>query len=322
MTRQQRIDRRPETAGSKHAAQRAGWARTDTDHHGFSRTRSSVAVRGCPCLSVQTSGFATLTRETAFTLLELLVAMVLMVSVASCLYTALYTGFHAHRGALLAVEPTSQALNAIELLKQDILGVLPPDSNGLAGAFLGTNSTGFKGVDADSLEFYTTHIYADGESVSGGLGKIGLLLDEDTETNSTSRGNYTCYRLVRQVTTNLLAPKEVEPEEQILCRDVTSLNLRYYDGDDWVDEWDSTEDANSLPLAVEIDIEVAYFGRNGRIVRDGMKEPEKRRLIQSFAIPCKTAEETSSATTTGGSTGGTTPGGAAAGGTTSAGGAR
>lgn len=257
-----------------------------------------------------------------FTLLELLVAMVLMVTVASCLYTALYTGFHAHRSALLAVEPTSQALNAIELLKQDILGVLPPDSNGLAVSFIGTDSRGLKGIDADSLDFYTTHIYADGEQPSGGLGKIGLLLDEDTETNSNSRGNYTCYRLVRQVTTNLLAPKAVEPEEQVLCRDVTSLNLRYYDGDDWLEEWDSTEDANSLPLAVEIDIEVAYFGRNGRIVKNSTKEPEKRRLIQSFVIPCKAAEETSSETTTGGSTGGTTSGGTPTGGSTSGGGAR
>ena|GEM_PF-425934 len=293
-------------------------ARTDTDRHGLTRTRLSVVVCGGPCLSVRSAA--------GFTLLELLVAMVLMVTVASCLYTALYTGFRAHRSALLAVEPTSQALNAIELLKQDILGILPPDSNGLAVAFIGTNATGLKGIDNDSLEFYTTHIYADGENISGGLGKIGLLLEEDTEVNSNSRGNYTCYRLVRQVTTNLLAPKEMEPEEQVLCRDVTSLNLRYFDGDDWVKDWDSTEDANSLPLAVEIDIEVAYFGRNGRIVRNSTKEPEKRRLIQSFVIPCKAAEETSSETTTsdstGGSTGGTTSGAAPTGGTGGGGGAR
>ena len=38
----------------------------------------------------------------AFTLLELLVAMVLMVVTAACLYTALYTGFRARRSALRA----------------------------------------------------------------------------------------------------------------------------------------------------------------------------------------------------------------------------
>jgi uncharacterized membrane protein YgcG len=130
------------------------------------------------------------------------------------------------------------------------------------------------------------------------VGKIKLLLEDDTDAE---HGNYTTYRLVREVTTNLLAPKEVEPEEQILCRDVTSLNFRYYDGDGWVDDWDSTEDANSLPKAVEVEIEVAYFARDGRTVKSRVKEPERRRLIQSFAIPCEAAEETSETSSSGSS---------------------
>jgi hypothetical protein len=51
------------------------------------------------------------------------------------LYSALYTGFKARHSALSAVEPTALAINARELLKQDIKGVLPP-SGVLAGAFL------------------------------------------------------------------------------------------------------------------------------------------------------------------------------------------
>jgi prepilin-type N-terminal cleavage/methylation domain-containing protein len=76
-----------------------------------------------------------------FTLLELLVAMTLMVVVASCLYAALYIGFRAQRSALSAVHPTSQAMDAIELLKQDIYGVLPP-TGVLAGTFIGTDRIG------------------------------------------------------------------------------------------------------------------------------------------------------------------------------------
>jgi type II secretion system protein J len=209
----------------------------------------------------------------AFTLLELLVAMALMVVTAACLYSALYTGFRARRSAISAVEPTSLAINAIELLKQDIYGVLPP-SGVLAGAFLGTDSIGVKGVDADSLEFYTTHIYADDNHPVGGLGKIELVLEEDTDYN---RANY---RLVRRVTMNLLPPRAIEPEKQVLCRNVTSLNLRYFDGESWLDEWDSTADANSLPRAVEIEIKIANKATNGT------DESGERRLIQSFAIPC------------------------------------
>jgi prepilin-type N-terminal cleavage/methylation domain-containing protein len=231
----------------------------------------------------------------AFTLLELLVAMTLMVVIAACLYTALYTGFKAKRSALSAVEPTSLAINAIELIKQDIYGVLPPTGT-LAGAFIGTNSRDTKGMDTDSLEFYTTHIYAGNNQLVGGLGKIELLLEEDNDKDIDidTEG----YRLVRKVTTNLLSPKTVEPEEHVLCRDVKSLNLQYYDEEDgWLDEWDSTADANSLPLAMKIDIQVLHKGTNNDA------ESQTRQLTQCFSIPCGGSQpesQTSSTTAAGG----------------------
>ena len=212
-------------------------------------------------------------KQRAFTLLELLVAMTLMVVAASCLYTALYTGFKARRSALSAVEPTVLAINAIELLKQDINGVLAP-TGVLAGAFVGIDSYGANGVDSDSLEFYTTQIYSNNDYPAGGLGKIELALEEDTDEDREN------YRLVRRVTSNLLPPRTIDPDNQVLCRNVTSLNLLYFDGEGWVDEWDSTADANSLPLAVQIDIKIANNAISTATV------PQERRLVQSFAIPC------------------------------------
>jgi prepilin-type N-terminal cleavage/methylation domain-containing protein len=231
----------------------------------------------------------------AFTLLELLVAMTLMVVTATCLYTALYTGFRAKRSAQLAVEPTTLAINAIELIKQDTYGILPATGT-LAGAFLGSNSTDTKGMDIDSLEFYTTHIYADDDQLAGGLGKIELLLDEDDDEDLGE--DREGYKLIRRVTTNLLSPRTVEYEEQVLCRNVQSLNLRYYDEEDgWMDDWDSTEDANSLPLALEIDVKVLHNGTSSDT------EPQTRRLTQSFTIPCGGVQEESE-TSTGMGTGG------------------
>jgi hypothetical protein len=199
----------------------------------------------------------------------------------------LYTGFKAKRSALSAVEPTVLAINAIELIKQDTYGVLPPGGT-LAGAFLGTNSRDTMGMDTDSLEFYTTHIYADNDQLVGGVGKIELLLEEDNDENIDN--DREGYRLMRKVTTNLLSPKTVESEEQVLCRNVKSLNLRYYDEEDgWLDEWDSTTDANSLPLAMEIDIQVLHNGTNTSHPTDS----QTRRLTQCFAIPCGGAQEKS-----------------------------
>jgi len=217
-------------------------------------------------------------QHTGFTLLELLVAMVLMVVTSASLYTALYTGFRARRTAMAAVEPTSRAINAIELIKQDVSGVLPA-TGVLAGSFIGADSRTGDGKDADSLEFYTTQVYAAEDVLVGGLGKIELELEEDTDEDREN------YRLVRRVTTNLLSPSDLDPEDQVLCRNVTSLNLRYFDGESWLDEWDSTEDANSLPLAMEVDIEVVHKTTNGTTVS------HNRRLLQSFPIPCGGAVE-------------------------------
>lgn len=226
-----------------------------------------------------------------FTLLELLVAMSLMVVVAGCLYTALYTGFKARRSAMAAVEPTSQAINAIELLKQDIVGVLPLDGV-LAESFIGTSSRSSQGEDADYVVFYTTQVYADEGDLVGGVGKIELVLEEDTDEDREN------YRLVRKITRNLLSPTEIDAEEQVLCRNVTSLNLRYFDGESWLDEWDSTTDANSLPVAMEVDIQVAYKTANPTSAQGD----QTRRLVQSFAIPCggEALTETESETATGG----------------------
>jgi type II secretion system protein J len=215
------------------------------------------------------------TNTKGFTLLELLVAMTLMVVTASCLYTALYTGFKSRRSALAAIKPTSQALSAIELLKQDIYGVLPP-TGVLAGSFVGSNSRSSKGADADSLEFHTTEVYGTTGQPAGGIAKVALALEEDDDDTDARTG----YRLVRRLTTNLLSPQSVDSEEQVLCRDVTSLNLRYFDGDQWLAEWDSTADANSLPKAVEIDITLANR------IRSTNGDTEERRLVQSFTIPC------------------------------------
>ena len=217
------------------------------------------------------------TRQKAFTLLELLAAMALMVVVAACLYSSLYTGFRARRSAAAAVEPTITVANAIELLKQDIYCAVSGDGV-LAGSFLGMDSQDGKGGDNDSLSFYTTHFYASGDKPYGGVGMVELVLYEDNDADGD------CYRLVRYVNTNLLSPRTLEYDEQVLCRNVRSLNFRYFDGLNWLDEWDSTAQENALPQAVEISLRIEYKSRGSA------GQSQLRELTQSFLIPCGSYE--------------------------------
>jgi prepilin-type N-terminal cleavage/methylation domain-containing protein len=224
---------------------------------------------------------------TGFTLLELLVAMTLMMVVAACLYTSLYTGFRARRSAESTVNPTITVANAIQILKQDILGAVP--ANGiLAGAFLGVDSQDGKDSDIDSMTLYTTHIQSNTVANSaydnkliGGICMIELAIVKESDSENDK------YQLVRRVTTNLLSPRTVEPEEQVLCRNVRSLNIQYFDGFSWLDEWDSTAHDDTLPQAINIDLQIEYEPREQSSTHKG----QVRRLSQSFSIPCGVSEE-------------------------------
>ena len=214
---------------------------------------------------------ANATTRKGFTLLEMLAAMTLMVAAAACLYSSLYTGFRAKRAAEAAIEPSTAAANAIEIIKRDILGALPP-SGILAGSFIGMNSIDGLGQDSDIVTLYTTHMHTADDRPVGGTSLVELLLEADA-------GNGGC-KLLRRVTTNLLSPRTVEPDEQVLSRGVGSLNIRYFDGFSWLDEWDSTAHEDTLPQAVEIGLRITYK------TRESAEQARPCKLIQSFLIPC------------------------------------
>jgi len=75
-----------------------------------------------------------LARKTvAFTLLEMLVALALMGMRASALYASLHIGFRARAGGEAAIEPVRTASLALELVRRDLEGAMPPTGI-LAGA--------------------------------------------------------------------------------------------------------------------------------------------------------------------------------------------
>ncbi len=100
------------------------------------------------------------------------------------------------------------------------------------------------------LEWYSNHpieLPAD-TVVKGDIRKVALAL--------TTRDGYKHPVLVKRTTTNLLATQVVEPTEQVLCRDVQSLTMQFYDGSDWYDTWDGSTAEDPLPLLIEITIKL------------------------------------------------------------------
>ena len=188
-------------------------------------------------------------RGRGFTLLEMLLALTLISILAASLYASLSIGFRARRSADRVLREGATLQLALELLRSDLESALPPRGV-LAGAFLADDET-VNGDAADTLTFHTlrTRPLSGDDVVGCDVHRIELLLVDDDEPG---RG----HNLVRRVSTNLLATRAAEGIDEVLCRDVRSLNLRYYDGLDWLDAWDSSTLEGELPLAIEVTLQV------------------------------------------------------------------
>jgi type II secretory pathway pseudopilin PulG len=203
--------------------------------------------------------------SSAFTLLELIVAMFMVSIMAAALFASMRIAFRSRSSAEVAIEPARTASVAMEFLREDLQNAVPPpptssSSTGTAtGATAGTTTSdstatvttlaqdfvGIEGGDYDDLVFYTTasgpkHTYGDGE-----IKRVELVVLTPDGSNDRV--------LVRRVVSNLLAPSAValNPDDEVLCRGVAGFNLRYFDGSTWQDNWDSTQQSSELPVAVE-----------------------------------------------------------------------
>ena len=211
-------------------------------------------------------------QKRAFTLIELLAATMMMALVAASLYTSLNVAFRARDTALHAVDTIRGCDAAFSLIQEDLQAAVPPGGEGkLAGTFVGnsfgtalgttTNTPGLAsltpagpaagastfGTVGDTLTFFASVTDLEANAPVGDIKKIELGL--------APQSGSTAVPLVRRLTANLLAPAPVTNEE-VLCPDVRSFTLRYFDGQAWQINWDSNSTNNLLPAAVEVTLEL------------------------------------------------------------------
>lgn len=183
-----------------------------------------------------------------FSLLELLVAVSLMGLVAGALYASLHVAFKVRGSAEAATAPARTAAAALGLLAADVECALPPRGI-LAGAFLGQRGVQASGRPSDALSFHAPAGAADTAPGPGDIRRVDWLLERPADGGPSL--------LLRRTTSNLLAREEPPALEEVVCRGVESLELRYHDGYGWRDSWDSTAEGDELPVAVEATLELA-----------------------------------------------------------------
>jgi len=167
------------------------------------------------------------------------------------------------------------AETAIGLVARELESALPPTGL-LAAEFYGEDETNSDGQDADTLLF-TSCGHTPVEDVVGcDVRQVELAFGQSADGEARA--------LLRYVTANLLAPETVDAEESVLCRGVRGFNLRYYDGMDWQDTWDSTVVDNALPIAVEITLEVDREDREIPLSSDDAEDVY--RICRIVVLPC------------------------------------
>jgi type II secretion system protein J len=177
----------------------------------------------------------------AFTLLELLLAIAITAILAATVYASLMVATRTRDRAAEAVGKDRALTLALDLIRRDLQSA-PPPTGTMAGAFIGEDDNTF-----DTVSFTTTNTYLPPDGRLSDLINITLLLIDDQDSEDSRS-----MMLVREVTTNLLSATTTEPQMQVLARGITGIDFAYSDGADWLDDWDSTQHENTLPLAVKV----------------------------------------------------------------------
>jgi prepilin-type N-terminal cleavage/methylation domain-containing protein len=190
-------------------------------------------------------------RRGGFTLLELVVALGMIAILTIPLYQSVRLAFGARNSAEAAIEPPRSAFIALDILQRDLQNAMSPGGNfPQANTFEGTQVQDDRGHEADDIVFYSTAQAPNHVDSNGDINQIELtILDA---ANSTQRGHV----LARRVTSNLLAQVTPTPDDEVICRDVSSLTFQYYTGSEWLPTWDSTQEDNQLPAAVQITLQI------------------------------------------------------------------
>jgi prepilin-type N-terminal cleavage/methylation domain-containing protein len=178
-----------------------------------------------------------------FTLIEVILAMVISAILLAGVVTAFRQSLTLREQSFRVAETQTRLRVAETALRTALQNVALP-SDLLGGTFVGTKEeNGDQRLDSLSLNVLSSALDS---RCLGDILNLEFVLEEDEDTGK--------YRLLKNVTRNLLSLEEEEPEETELLNDIYGMEITYYNGTDWTDSWDSSTVDNALPEAVLVHI--------------------------------------------------------------------
>lgn len=195
-------------------------------------------------------------RARGFTLLELIVAT----SIFAVVIGAAYSLFEAGRNLTSQSEARAELFQtgraALHAIEDDLKGAVMPGTAFDTG-FIGTDGgTPEKPLDKVDLVAVNCHsmipsLKSDDADLAGDkidLSRIAYWIEPDL-----TRPAHGLVRYRQTILTPVTTPTPKDEDIEEIAPEVVYLGLRYYDGSQWLDSWDSTQ-TNTVPKAVEVSV--------------------------------------------------------------------
>jgi prepilin-type N-terminal cleavage/methylation domain-containing protein len=207
------------------------------------------------------------TSRSAFTLLELLLAVAIFAVVLLAIHTVFHSALTLRNRTTSQVDASIPLQHTLEIIRRDLANLVPPggtfsgpfQSPVIASGFgpaSGGSSNVYRAVlpgRVVSPEFHTTTGLLNEQLPWGEIARVTYYLADPT--------NHTAgLTLMRSVTHNLLPVVEDQSDHQPLLDGVADLAFLYFDGYQWIDYWDSTTAATPLPGALKVQLHLAAPG--------------------------------------------------------------
>lgn len=223
-----------------------------------------------------------------FTLIEMLLALAVSAIVLAGIGGVFFSAMRLRERTTALVDASAPLYFAMDALRRDLQGALPPGAV-LAGAFKsGPQSSGGL-AQSFWIQFSTT---TGAISASAPYGDIQDVLYELREPEVRTNGSGK--DLVRGTCRNLLSTMAMEWTDKPVLANVESLQFSCFDGVQWRDTWDTSMSDTNLPSAVRVRIQLVGNDTTDNRIREPIE------IIVPLVIQSGT-NETQSATAEGSS---------------------
>jgi len=188
--------------------------------------------------------------------MEMLLALAISAIVVAAIGGVFYSAVRLRDRTAAALDEAAPLHQVLTLLRRDLQGAQPP-SGYMAGDFKNGAISGDLGQGV-GLQFCTSTGTMNDNSSWGDLQQVTYELRPSTQPSRAGGKD-----LFRTINRNLLGTVQ-QPDDQWLMGNVQSLDFACYDGNNWLDTWDTSMGNTNLPSAVRVRIQLASDNAAGK----------------------------------------------------------